>query len=60
MHGNKEGRLADGLQHLPLGLGVLRGLPLLDDGGLFQDLHGVQMTSISTGALARQEHFAIS
>lgn len=59
VHADQEGRLADGLQDLALRLGVLRRLPLLDDGGLLQDLHGEQVAGVNPRPLAGQEHLAV-
>ena len=56
---DEEGRLADRLQHLSLGLGVLRGLGFLHDGGLLEHLHGIQLAIVRAANLPHQEHFAI-
>ena len=59
MHGDEEGRLADGLQHAPFRLGVLRRLPLLHDRRLLQHLHRVQLTAVRARPLPRQENLAV-
>ena len=59
VHGDQEGRLPHRLQHLPLRPGVLRGLLLLDDVGLLQDLHGVEMSSVRAPDLADEEDLAV-
>ena len=59
MHCDEERGLPDGLQDLPLGLGVLGRLPLLDDGGFLQDLHGVEFAGVGPAAFAGEEHFAV-
>ena len=59
MHGDEEGRLADGLQHAPFRLGVLRRLPLLHDRRLLQHLHRVQLAAGRAAPLPRQEHLAV-
>lgn len=56
---DEERRLADVLQHLPLGPRVLSRLRLLHNGGLLQDLHGVQLAGVVTAHLPHQEHLAV-
>lgn len=56
---DEERRLADVLQHLPLGARVFGRLRLLDDGGLLQNLHGVQLPRIVTAHFPHQEHLAV-
>jgi hypothetical protein len=59
VHGDEEGRLPDGLQHLPLGLGVLGRLALLHDRSLFKHLHGVEVADVGAVALASEKYFAV-
>ena len=59
VEGDEEGRLADVLQHVALGARVLRRLGFLDDGGLLQDLHGVQLSGVVAAYLSHQEHLTI-
>lgn len=56
---DEERRLADVLQHLALGPRVLGRLRLLHNGGLLQDLHGVQLAGVVTAHLPHQEHLAV-
>ena len=56
---DEEGRLADVLQHLALGACVLGGLGLLHDGGLLQDLHGIQLPRVVAAHLAYEEHLSV-
>ena len=56
---DEERRLADVLQHLPLGACVLRRLGLLHDGGLLQHLHGVQLPRVVAAHLPYQEHLSV-
>lgn len=56
---DEERRLPDVLQHLPLGACVFGRLRLLDDGGLLQNLHGVQLPRIVTAHFPHQEHLAV-
>jgi len=56
---NEERRLADGLEDLSLSHGVLRGLRLLDDAGLLEYLHGVQLTLVGTGHFTDEEHLSV-
>ena len=60
VHGDEEGRLADGLQHTPLRLGVLRRLPLLHDRCLLQHFHRVQLPAVRAATLPGQEHLPVS
>lgn len=60
MHRDKERRLADRGQDLALRLGVLRGLSLLDNGGLLEHLHGEQLAGVGPRTLTGQEDFSIS
>lgn len=60
MHGHQEWTLPDRLQDLSLSLGVFGRLPLLDDGGLLQDLHGVELAFVAPMGLAGKEHLAVS
>jgi hypothetical protein len=46
VQGDEERRLAHSLQHLPLRLGVLGRLFLLDDRRLLQYFHGVQAAAV--------------
>lgn len=60
MHCDEERRLPYGLEDLPLCLGVLCGLSLLDDGGLLEHLHGVELARVGAVALPGQEDLAVS
>ena len=60
VEGDQERRLPDGLQHLALCAGVLRGLGLLHDGRLLELLQGVQLARVPPAALPHQEHLAVS
>ena len=60
VHGDEERTLPDGLQDLSLRLCVLRRLPLLHDGCLLQDLHGVQLALVAAVRLPGQKDFAVS
>lgn len=56
---DEERGLSDGLQDLSLRLRMLQGLLLLDDGGLLQHFHGIQLATVMATQLAHQKHFAI-
>lgn len=56
---DEEWGLADVLQHLPLSARVFSSLCLLHNSGLFQNLHGVQLSGIVATHLPHQEHLSI-
>lgn len=56
---DEERRLADVLQDLSLCARVFRGLGLLYNSGLLQDLHGIQLSCIMTAHFPHQEHLAV-
>lgn len=60
VQGDQEGEIPDCLQDAAFGERVLHHFPLLDDGGLLQDLHGKQLPLVHVTHLAHQEHLAIA
>ena len=59
VHRHQKGRLANSGQNLPLGFSMLGGLSFLYNGGLFENLHCKELTSIDTSLLFGQKYFAI-
>lgn len=56
---DKEWRLANVLQHLPLGPRVFCSLGLLYNSGLLQNLHGIKLSCIMATDFSHEEYLSI-